>query len=485
MQNISRPCLQGMLMLLLLITTPAVAQNLALNKMAAASSAKQPASYAVDGNNNTRWESDYTDPQSITVDLGSLQKVDRIRLFWEAAYGKNFKLQVSASNPADEASWTTIVNVTDNAATDNEYTNLIVSSSGASASVQYVRLVGTARGTAYGYSLYELEVYSYSPGPNLANGKPAVASSMEGGFLASQAFDNNDQTRWGSDYNNSAVPADSGYVYVDLQSTVTISRVYLFWEAAFGKDFKLEVSDDAQTWRGFSRVSGNTARTNDLAISPGATGRYVRMHGLQRGSGYGYSLWEFKVYGTTQPLPVVLTSFSAAPQGAGVAVSWTTASERHNAGFEVQRSANGTDFATLATVAGAGTTPSMHAYTYLDAAPLRTTSYYRLKQLDTDGTFAYGPVAAVPAAPATASALRIYPNPTADYVAATWEIPLASAGRWVLTNSLGQVVHAEALSAEAAPSLSIDLQPYPAGSYVLLVEAGGQVVHRGRVQKVK
>ncbi|RZK14413.1 MAG: hypothetical protein EOO56_25025 [Hymenobacter sp.] len=66
----------------------------------------------------------------------------------------------------------------------------------------------------------------------------------------------------------------------------------------------------------------------------------------------------------------------------------------------------------------------------------------------------------------------------------TWETPLAGTGRWYLTNSLGQVVHAEALHGETATGLSLELQPYPAGSYVLTVEANGKVVRRGRVQKV-
>lgn len=477
-------CLSWLLMLLLIGSSPLLAQNLALNKTATASSAKQPAAYATDGNTNTRWESNSTDTESITIDLGSAQKVDRIHLLWETAMGKDFKLQVCATNSPDATSWTTVADVTGNTSADNDYGNLVSTSGGRSGSVQFVRMVGTARATNYGYSLYEFEVYDYTPGPNLATGKPAVASTTQGGFPVAQAFDNDNTTRWGSDYNSSTVPADSNYVYVDLQGTATITRVYLFWEAAYGKDFKLEVSDDAKIWRGITRVSGNTARYNDLTVSPAATGRYVRMHGLQRGSNYGYSLWEFKVYGTVQPLPVTLTSFGVAPQGTGVAVRWATASEQHNAGFEVQRSANGFDFATLGAVAGLGTTQNAHIYSYLDAKPLRTTAYYRLKQLDTDGTVAYSPVAAVQAAAASAVASNIYPNPTADRATVTWETPLAGAGRWHLTNSLGQVVHTEALSGETTTDLSIDLQPYPAGSYVLTVEAGGSIVRRSRVQKV-
>lgn len=466
MQFFVRTYLVGLITFLLL-ASPAQAQNLALGKTATTSSTPvQAAANALDGNGNTRWESPSSDAQSITVDLGSVQTIDRIRLTWENAYGKNFTLDVSSDN----VTWKTVVTVTNNATTANEYPNL-------DATGRYVRMSGTLRATTYGYSLYEFEVfnYSYNTANNLSNGKLGVASSTQGGYPVNQALDNDNTTRWGSAYQDSAA------VYVDLRGTATISRVYLIWEVAYGKDFKIEVSDDAVTWKGVAKVSNNSLHFTELTLN--AKARYVRMHGLTRGTGYGYSLYEFQVYGALQPLPVTLTSFSAVVQGTGVGMRWTTASEQHNAGFEVQRSANGADFTTLAFVAGAGTTPTSHTYQYLDAASLRTTGYYRLKQLDTDGTFAYGPVVAVQAA-AGSSTASSYPNPTTDRATVTWETPLEHTGRWYLTNSLGQVVHTEALSGESTPSLLIDLQPYPAGSYVLSVEVGGQVVRRGRVQKV-
>lgn len=465
-----RACLVGLLAYILLWTNPVVAQNLALGKNATTSSTPlQAAANAFDGSGNTRWESPASDAQSITVDLGAVQIIDRIRLTWENAYGKNFTLDVSD----DSLTWKTVVTTTANATIANEYGSLNTSG-------RYVRMNGTLRGTPYGYSLYEFEVFnfSYNTANNLSNGKLGVASSTQGGLSADQAFDNNNATRWGSAYQDSAT------VYVDLRGTATISRVYLIWEVAYGKDFKIEVSNDALTWQGVAKVSNNALRYTELSLN--ATARYVRMHGLTRGTGFGYSLYEFQVYGTFQPLPVTLTSFGAAARGAGVGVSWATASEQHNAGFEVQRSADGAAFVTLAFVAGAGTTLTTHAYQYLDAAPLRTTGYYRLKQLDTDGTFAYSPVVMVRAAAPTAlPPLSPYPNPNAGRATLAWEATAASAGRWYLTSTTGQVVHTEALATQAGPNtLALDLQPYPAGRYVLTLEAAGQAVRRALVQKM-
>ena len=88
---------------------------------------------------------------------------------------------------------------------------------------------------------------------------------------------------------------------------------------------------------------------------------------------------------------------------------------------------------------------------------------------------------ALPAAsPAT---LNLYPNPTTDRATVTWGTPIERAGRWYLTNSTGQVVHAEPLTSEHTATLTLDLQAYPAGSYVLTVESAGHVLRRARVQK--
>jgi hypothetical protein len=454
----------------LLSTTPSLAQNLALNKTATATSGS-PA-LAFDGRGDTRWESASTDIQSIVVDLGSVQAIDRIRLTWENAYAKDFTLEISN----DQQTWTVVRTITNNATTANEYPNLQTAG-------RYVKMSGTKRATVYGFSLFEFEVFNYSNNDNnLALGRPAVASSTQGGLQPASAFDASYDTRWGSTVNLNAAS-----LYVDLGGKSTLSRVYLVWETAYGADFTIDVSDDAKTWTTVYSVVDNSLHFNEITFTKPASGRYIRMNGTKRGNmgaDFGFSLYEFQVTGTTPvPLPVSLTSFSAVPQGAGVAVSWATASEVNNAGFDVQRSADGATFTTLATVAGAGTTQTSRRYAYLDAAPLRATGYYRLRQLDLDGTATYGPVVAVRAAE-VGVAIHTYPNPTTGRTTLAWAAP-ASLTRWFLTNSTGQVVHQEVLSSESGlTSLALDLQPYPAGSYVLTLETAGQAASHTRVQKI-
>jgi len=129
--------------------------NLAAGKPVNATSAEtgfynSPASNAVDGNPGTRWASDWSDNQSITVDLGSVQQVARVVLSWEKAYGKGFKIQLSS----DGTDWRDAVSVTDG----NGGTNNL---SFAPSNARFVRMQGVQRGTKYGYSLYEFEIYAH------------------------------------------------------------------------------------------------------------------------------------------------------------------------------------------------------------------------------------------------------------------------------------------------------------------------------------
>ncbi|WP_180968897.1 chondroitinase-B domain-containing protein [Microbacterium aurantiacum] len=113
-----------------------------------------PASNAVDGSATTRWASlEGVDPQWITVDLGAGATVSRVLLNWEAAYASKYKVQISV----DGTTWTTLKDETaGNGGTDDI--------TGLSGTGRYLRVHGTARGTTYGYSLYELQVFGSTGG---------------------------------------------------------------------------------------------------------------------------------------------------------------------------------------------------------------------------------------------------------------------------------------------------------------------------------
>jgi uncharacterized protein YjdB len=133
------------------VVTVTASNNLALNKAVAVSSTETvttPGSAAVDGNTATRWSSAFSDPQWIYVDLGANYNINRVKITWEAAYAAAYQIQVSS----DATNWTTLKTITGN-------TSLLNDNTGLSGTGRYVRMYGTARGTSYGYSIYELEVY--------------------------------------------------------------------------------------------------------------------------------------------------------------------------------------------------------------------------------------------------------------------------------------------------------------------------------------
>lgn len=134
--------------------------NLALGKAASASSQQcstilwwttcnYPPGQAVDGDMGTRWSSNWDDNESITVDLGAVQSVGRVVLNWEAAYGKAYDIDVSS----DGQNWTKVYSTAAGAG-GQDVDRFPVTSA------RYVKMQGVTRGTGWGYSLYEFQIYA-------------------------------------------------------------------------------------------------------------------------------------------------------------------------------------------------------------------------------------------------------------------------------------------------------------------------------------
>jgi ribose 5-phosphate isomerase RpiB len=178
---------------------------------------------AVDGVTTTRWASaEGIDPQWIRVDLGQPAAVNRVKLSWEAAYAKGYRIEVSD----DGTNFTTIKTVTTgNGATDDL--------TGLTGHGRFVRLVGTVRGTAYGYSLFELEVYGTADSsgdtqaPTVPTGLAASAVTATTANLSWTASTDNVgvsgydvlrdgvvvTTVSGTQYNDSGLTANTSYQY--------------------------------------------------------------------------------------------------------------------------------------------------------------------------------------------------------------------------------------------------------------------------------
>jgi len=275
------------------VTANAAATLLSQGKPATASSTENagtPASAAVDGDTTTRWSSAFSDPQWLQVDLGASATLTQVVLNWETAYATAFQIQVSN----DAVTWTSVYTTT--TGTGGTQT-LNVNGTG-----RYVRMYGTTRATGYGYSLWEFQVYGTTGGTgscgttNAALNKPATASSVENaGTPASAAVDGNAGTRWSSAF------SDPQWLQVDLGAAASVCQIGLSWETAYASAFQIQVSNDAVTWTSVYSTTTGTGGNQTLNVT--GSGRYVRMYGTTRGTGYGYSLWEFQIFTTTDGGP--------------------------------------------------------------------------------------------------------------------------------------------------------------------------------------
>ena len=252
------------------------------------------AANAVDGNTGTRWESvngTSADPSWITLDLGSQKAFDRVYLSWEGAYASSFKVQQSNDN----VTFTDLYSTTTGTGGINDLTGL-------AGNARYVRMYATVRGTPYGYSLWEMQVHQTATSclsNNLTTSAtlPMTASAVNGGNTAALGHDNNTGSRWESP------AADPQWLQIDLGSKEKINRVNIQWETASAKDYTVQVSDDGVTFTTLVTKTGMPAATNridDLTGLNGA-GRYVRVNGTARTTGYGYSIFELNVYGDPNP----------------------------------------------------------------------------------------------------------------------------------------------------------------------------------------
>ncbi|TYQ14623.1 UNVERIFIED_CONTAM: mannan endo-1,4-beta-mannosidase [Acetivibrio alkalicellulosi] len=129
------------------------------------------------------------------------------------------------------------------------------------------------------------------PGGSLSRNKPVFASSTEPdyGNVPENAVDGNVTTRWSSEY------SDPQYIYVDLEAEYEIGKVYIEWEAAYARQYKIQVSNDATNWTDvFTEYSGD-GEIDEIELD--AKGRYVRIYCMQRATQWGNSIFVFEVYG--------------------------------------------------------------------------------------------------------------------------------------------------------------------------------------------
>ncbi|WP_308102676.1 discoidin domain-containing protein [Lentzea sp. CC55] len=206
---------------------------------------------AVDGSSTTRWASlEGVDPQWIAVDLGGNATISRVKLNWEAAYASEYKIQTSS----DGSSWSTKKTLTgQNGGIDD----VAVSTSG-----RYVRIYGTKRGTSYGYSLWEIEVWG-----STANGD-TTAPTAPSGLASTGTTSSTAGLRWTASTDNVGV---TGYEVLRNGSVVGTPTGTAFTDSGLASGTAFTYTVRARDAAGNLSAVSNAVQVTTLPAGPGDT----------------------------------------------------------------------------------------------------------------------------------------------------------------------------------------------------------------------
>lgn len=178
----------------------------------------------------------------------------------------------------------------------------------------------------------------------------------------------------------------------------------------------------------------------------------------------------------SQPIPVELTLFTAVRIESGILLSWETATETNNSGFEVERSRDSESFTSIGFVPGKGTITEKSTYSFIDNDIQIGNYYYRLKQIDFDGTSKYYNVVSVDAGlPRDFSVMQNYPNPFNPSTSIKFQLPVDSKVKIEVFNSLGEKI-ADLLNNQLSAGfhdVSFDASNQASGIFYYVVTASG------------
>jgi photosystem II stability/assembly factor-like uncharacterized protein len=175
-------------------------------------------------------------------------------------------------------------------------------------------------------------------------------------------------------------------------------------------------------------------------------------------------------------IPVELTSFTASTNNNQIELIWITASELNNRGFEIQRSLDNETFTNLEFIAGSGSTTEQRTYSYAVKNAPSGLHYYRLKQLDFDGSYEYSPVIEIEGPlPVEFVLNQNHPNPFNPSTSITFSLPVDSDVQLSLYNMLGQKVIDITNAQFQAGTHKIDFvaEALSSGTYIYLFNATG------------
>ncbi|MFN3444689.1 MAG: T9SS type A sorting domain-containing protein, partial [Bacteroidia bacterium] len=235
--------------------------------------------------------------------------------------------------------------------------------------------------------------------------------------------------------------------------------------------------------------SANTTGTGNFIVYMG-NGTSVNVTGLTALTGYTFDVYEYNgkymhnnfagaISSATTTTPVKLVSLKATRVNEDVLVSWKTASEVNNRGFNIERSVDGNRFELVGFVKGSGNSSASNNYTFEDAAAFAKVGvsklYYRLKQMDNDGKFEYSQVVTVVNDNDLSSSIVTYPNPFSDKLSINIKgVKAGNANIQVLDISGRLIISFDRAIEDGSQTLTLEgLSGLSHGVYFVRVDASG------------
>lgn len=240
----------------------------------------------------------YEDPQTWSIDLGKSYEIDKIVLYWENAAAKKYKIYVS-ENKTD---WMEVAS--EEAGEKGRFKYDF-----APTNARYVKIELEERTMEiYGYCMYEWQIFTVGSVeekemPNLAENATAVASSDDGENSAEKAIDGDKGTMWRTEYIQDPTVTDEEKadenITLSWNSPQTFDTVKVKWGGGYMKGYKLQTSDDGETWTDMYEVtSGIASEYRNIRLKEAVTTSHLRLQGITFGA-YCFEIYEIQVYDQT------------------------------------------------------------------------------------------------------------------------------------------------------------------------------------------
>ena len=240
----------------------------------------------------------YEDPQTWSMDLGRSYEIDKVVLYWENAAAKKYKIYVS-ENKTD---WMEVAS--EEAGEKGRFKYDF-----APTNARYVKIELEERTMEiYGYCMYEWQIFTVGSVeekemPNLAENATAVASSDDGENSAEKAIDGDEGTMWRTEYIQDPTVTDeekaNENITLSWNSPQTFDTVKVKWGGGYMKGYKLQISDDGETWTDMYEVtSGIASEYRNIRLKEAVTTTHLRLQGITFGA-YCFEIYEIQVYDQT------------------------------------------------------------------------------------------------------------------------------------------------------------------------------------------